>query len=601
MTIQPESSGSSVKNDLRETVESRDTPSIDGSATEDTPLLRSESDSHVASSASSATSGPSQDEVLSDLDTPNQKVSRGRAVAIILSVYLLIFLQASNMSGITMAQSIIAEDLDAYENAMWFTTAFLVAMSSTTPLTGKLASIFAPRSMALVVATLFAIGCLVTSQAHSFPVFILGRVITGMGGGGSTALAIVLILELTTKRQRGLYVGLMNAGFTTGVSLGAVFFGGLISATGWRALFWIQVPPSLLAGLGIYFSIPGSFSPNQSSKEGSLVTKLKRIDYLGALFLTATVVFFLFGLSNNIQAIPLVISLAALIIFVLIEYYVAVDPIVPITVIQNRGALLTCVAQLGFMAARWTVLFYAPITALAVRGFPPAASGSILIPTNLGFGLGGLLIGWLHIRHTGSFWLSSLVSFILFAASLFVLSLLSTPDIPIALYVAIVFLNGLFTGAALNYTLAHLLHLTLPETHYVATSLLGTFRGFAGSFGSAIGGGIFARTLREALENGFRAIDGSDDLEPGRSDLIRKLIGSPALVYNGGLDDKERQVAVQGYVDGLRVLFQAAVVLSIIVSVVQAATGRKGPVDKVEDQETRSRSRRHDELGSDQQ
>lgn len=173
------------------------------------------------------------------------------------------------------------------------------------------------------------------------------------------------------------------------------------------------------------------------------------------------------------------------------------------------------------------------------------------------------------------------------------LSLASTPDVPIALYIVIVFFNGLFTGAALNYTLAHVLHLTLPDTHYVATSLLGTFRGFAGSFGSAIGGGIFARTLRESLENGFKAIDGPDG--PGRSELIRKLIGSPALVYNGGLAGEERQVAVQGYVDALRVLFQAAVVLSIFVTFVQAATGWKGPSDKVKDQETNGSDVRSDE------
>lgn len=55
------------------------------------------------------------------------------------------------------------------------------------------------------------------------------------------------------------------------------------------------------------------------------------------LMQTATVVLFLYGLSGTIQAVPLIISLATLIIFVLIEYYVAVDPIIPITVIQNRG------------------------------------------------------------------------------------------------------------------------------------------------------------------------------------------------------------------------------------------------------------------------
>ncbi|KAI1778388.1 MFS general substrate transporter [Hypoxylon cercidicola] len=577
MTFQTESSGGSAsKNFPGEHVGSKDASLADDSTTEETPLLRSESSSPVSSSASSATSDLSQDAASPDLDTPNQSVSRGRGLAIILSMYLLLFLQASNMSGMTMAQSIIAEELDAYEDAMWFTTAFLVAMSSTTPLAGKLASIFPPRALTLFGATCFASGCLITSQAHSFSVFILGRVITGMGGGCATVLALVLILELTSKRKRGLFIGLLNAGFTTGVSLGAVVVGGLISVTGWRALFWIQVPPSLLAGLGIYFSIPSSFSSSQGSKEGTLATKLKRIDYPGALFLCATVVLFLFGLSGTIQIVPLVVSLATLIIFVLIEYYVAADPIIPIAVMQNRGALLSCVGQLGFMAARWTVLFYAPITALAVRGFTPATSGSILIPTNLGFGSGGLLVGWLHVRRTGSFWSSGVVSFALFAASLFVLSLASTPDVPIALYVLVVFLNGLFTGAALNYTLAHLLHLTPPDTHYVATSLLGTFRGFAGSFGSAIGGGIFARTLRESLEAGF---DGD------RGELVRKLIGSPALVYGGGLDPADHRVAVQGYVDALRVLFQAAVVLSVVVLVVQAATGWRGPDDKVKDQE----------------
>ncbi|OTA91000.1 hypothetical protein M434DRAFT_397562 [Hypoxylon sp. CO27-5] len=583
---QPESSRSSpLKNGLGESINSKDAPSVDDTATEETPLLRSESGSDITGSISSATSGIPEDGAAEDLDTPNQTVGRGRGIAIALSVYLLIFLQASNMSGITMAQSTIAADLDSYENAMWFTTAFLVAMSSSTPLFGKLASIFLPRSMVLVAATLFASGCLITSQARSFPVFILGRVVTGLGGGGSTALAIVLILELTTKRKRGLFIGLMNAGFTTGVSLGAVVFGGLISVTGWRALFWSQVPLSLIAGLGIYLSIPSSFTPGQGFKEGSLATKLKRIDYPGAFFLSATVVLFLFGLSGTIQVIPLVVSLVTLVIFVLIEYFVAADPIIPITVIQNRGALLSCISQLGFMAARWTVLFYAPITALAVRGFTPATSGSILIPTNIGFGSGGLLVGWLHVRRTGSFWLSCIVSFALFAASLFWLSLTSTPDVPIALYIGIVFLNGLFTGAALNYTLAHLLHLTLPETHYVATSLLGTFRGFAGSFGSAIGGGIFARTLRESLERGFKEIDGLGGSGQGRDELIRKLIGSPALVYNGGLGAEEQQVAVQGYVDAIRVLFQAAVVLSIFVLVIQAASGWRGPLDKAKDQE----------------
>ena len=154
---------------------------------------------------------------------------------------------------------------------------------------------------------------------------------------------------------------------------------------------------------------------------------------------------------------------------------------------------------------------------------------------------------------------------------------------------AIVFINGLFTGGALNYTLAHLLHLTLPETHYIATSLLGTFRGFAGSFGSAIGGGIFARALRSSLEKGFDDVLPPDDGNTGgghkREELVRKLIGSPLLVYHGDLSEAEQIVAVRGYTDALRVLFQSAVVLTAFVIILQAAAGWKGPKDKEVDRE----------------
>ncbi|KAH9900251.1 MFS general substrate transporter [Xylariomycetidae sp. FL2044] len=574
------------------------------SASEDTPLLqqeesssrRDDDDDDAASMVRSEEEEANGHRGGEDLDTPNQKVTRARGVSIALSLYLLIFLQATNMSGITMAQSTIAEDLDAYENAMWFTTSFLVAASSTAALTGKFATIFAPRTMLLVSSILFGLGCLVTSQAPTLAVFILGRVIAGLGGGGTLILSFILILELTSKRSRGMYIGLLNAGFTSGVSLGAVFFGGLIATTGWRVLFWIQTPVAVLAGLGLFFSVPATLSSSAVQPKGTLKDKLRRIDYLGAVVLTGTIVLFLISLAGKFQWIPLLASLGALVVFLLVETFIAVDPIVPLSVLKSRGALMTCLAQLGFMAARWTVLFYTPITALAVRGFHPATSGSILIPTNLGFGFGGLIVGILHVKRTGSFWSSSIVSFVLFAASLFVLSLCSTPDIPMPWYVIIVFLNGIFTGAALNYTMVHMLFLVAPENHYVASSMLSTFRGFAGSFGSAIGGGIFARTLRGSLERGLKAIDGDggDQLGGNREELIRRLIGSPALVYNGGLSDDERRVAVDGYVDALRTLFQAAVVLTVVVTAVQAATGWRGPSDKVKAPEEAENGERED-------
>lgn len=57
------------------------------------------------------------------------------------------------------------------------------------------------------------------------------------------------------------------------------------------------------------------------------------------------------------------------------------------------------------MVARWAVLFFTPVYAIAVRDWAPASAGLILVPTNLGFGSGGLIVGWVHIRKTGSYYL----------------------------------------------------------------------------------------------------------------------------------------------------------------------------------------------------
>lgn len=115
------------------------------------------------------------------------------------------------MSGMTMTQSIIAADLDAYENAMWFTSSYLIVMASLSPLIGRLSMIFSPGYLVLVSALFFAAGAVVTSQAQTFGVFIFGRVLTGVGGGGVITLSMILILQLTSKKRRGVFIGLTNA------------------------------------------------------------------------------------------------------------------------------------------------------------------------------------------------------------------------------------------------------------------------------------------------------------------------------------------------------------------------------------------------------
>ncbi|KAI8174588.1 Efflux pump dotC [Colletotrichum sp. SAR 10_75] len=564
-------------------------------ATETTTLLNSETSSRTLRNGSPAgSSGRGRDsDGEEDQDAPKQSIGAARAVVLMVSVWMLIFLQASNTSGMTMTQSVIAEELKAYEGAMWFTSSYLISMASLAPLFGRLATIFPPRYLVMPLGGCFAVGGVITATAHSFWVLIFGRIVTGMGGAGIMTLSVILVLELVDKKRRGIFVGLVNAGFTIGLSFGAVVYGALLPVIGWRALFGAQTPIGILAGLGAFLTIPKTLSSEQETKaQGrSMTQKLARIDYAGAFALVLTISLFLYGLSGDIQYLPILLSLSGLALFVLIEFKVATDPIIPIAILSSRGVLFSCVAQLFFMSIRWTLLYYTPIFVLAVRGYAPAIAGSILIPTNIGFGSGGLIVGWLHVRRNGAFWLPSVVALSCFAVTMFGLSLAATADGALWTLVAAVVLNGLATGATLNYTLAHLLHLSAPAEHFISTSLLGTFRGFGGSFGTAIGGGVFYRLLRSGLVESFMELDGKGRLSAAREELITKLIGSPALVFNGGLEPAEHAIAVERYAGAARGTWQAAAALAVVAVLIQAGTGRTSPVGQKEvDDETEARA-----------
>ncbi|KIW21132.1 hypothetical protein PV08_01712 [Exophiala spinifera] len=523
-------------------------------------------------------------------------LSRTRGALICLSVWILIFILTNNVSLITTIQSPIAIALKASTEVSWFTSAYLIAVTSITPVAGRLCAIFTPRVYLLASIVVQACGLLITSQARTLGSFLVGRAITGIGSAAVTPVAFILVTELTSPRRRGLFFGCINTGYTSGVACGAIIAGALEPLVGWRAVFWLQIPFALCAALVAFWSIPAtphspptSTSPGQESsntsrpqseyeKDDSLGKKLSQIDYFGVITIIAAVVLLLYSLSSpSIQITPIVLSLASLVLFVLVEANWAKQPIVPVSVLKSRGNILTGVATIGVMTARWGVLFFTPTYVLTLRGWSQASAGLTLIPTNLGFGSGGLLAGWLHIRRTGSFYMSVLVSFVLFALSMFAVSWISTPSSNIYLYIVVLFFNGFLVGTLLNYSLAHVLHLTVPATHIIVIPLNAMFRSLSGSFGSSISGGLFLRTLVTTLRDEFarRGVTGKEG-------LIKQLAGTPILVQR--LTGVEREVALVGYETGLKTVYLAGGCLAVVMLVVQACVGWTAPdIDKEDD------------------
>lgn len=264
------------------------------------------------------------------------------------------------------------------------------------------------------------------------------------------------------------------------------------------------------------------------------------------------------------------LSAIFLVAFLTIEGKYAGTPIIPLKVIRSRGTLMTCIATLGMMMSRYLIILYAPVYFMTSRFWSPVHAGLSLIAVNGGFAVGGLTVGWIHIRRSGSFYVATLVTDVLFTIIFFITSSISTLTIPVPVYLGFLFLNGCTTGASLNYALVHMLHLTPPSSHFIATSVLAMFRGFGGSFGSAIGGGVFSRVLKSALERGF-----NEHGLVGKEDLITKLLGSPRLVAS--LSGVEKDVAMTGYTAAVKGLFFAGALLGLMATVFQAMTGWKEP------------------------
>lgn len=177
-----------------------------------------------------------------------------------------------------------------------------------------------------------------------------------------------------------------------------------------------------MTGLLLFLAIPPRDSADPS--KSSLLQSLARVDYLGILTFvciillmtrsqvtynalqTGSLVLLLFSLSStDIPITPLILGALLFVSFLFVESKYSSEPIIPVTVLKTRSVLLTCFAGSGVMVARWAVLFYTPVYAIAVRGWSPASAGLILVPTNAGFGLGGLLVGWIHIRKAGSYYM----------------------------------------------------------------------------------------------------------------------------------------------------------------------------------------------------
>lgn len=209
----------------------------------------------------------------------------------IISVFFCLFLFALDQTIVATLITDVGNKFNAFDRVGWLTSGFLISMAAFVAVWGKLSLIFGRKLTMIVSIVLFEAGSLMCALANSMNVLIGGRVLAGVGGGGIQTMSFIIITEILPIQRRPLGMALLGCTFAVASVLGPLIGGAFTSHVSWRWCFYINLPVGGVAGVifGFFFNPPKT--------KGNWREKIKMIDYLGVVLMTAAFVVLLLALT----------------------------------------------------------------------------------------------------------------------------------------------------------------------------------------------------------------------------------------------------------------------------------------------------------------
>lgn len=179
----------------------------------------------------------------------------------------------------------------------WAMSSALVGCVAGAAVAGKLADTYGRRPLLIVAAVLFSLSALGTGASETFTVFIIWRIIGGIGIGIASTISPLYIAEIAPQETRGLFVSINQLTVVIGI-LAAQITNMLITEvipagythaeilaswngqTGWRWMFWAGFFPAVLFFI-LMFLIPES--PRYLAKKGNYDTAENTLTKIGGL------------------------------------------------------------------------------------------------------------------------------------------------------------------------------------------------------------------------------------------------------------------------------------------------------------------------------
>jgi EmrB/QacA subfamily drug resistance transporter len=301
----------------------------------------------------------------------------GRILAIYSGLMAALLLAALDQTIVATALPSIVSDLGGLGLYSWAFTAYVLAMTVTVPLYGKLGDVYGSKPLFVFAIGIFVLGSVLCGLAWGMPELIAFRAVQGVGAGGLFALTHATISRIVPPRSRGRWQGLIGVTFAIGSIAGPALGGVIVDNTSWRWIFLVNVPVGALALTVIALTMPRRAPRLHHS-----------VDYRGAALLAGGVGALMLALGwggrvydwTSPQVLgTLALSVALLAAFGLLERRVR-EPILPFELL-HRPTVAAGIVSTGLAGmAMFGVIAFVPLFVQGVIGSSATSSGVVLTP-----------------------------------------------------------------------------------------------------------------------------------------------------------------------------------------------------------------------------
>src|SRR5438105_1374346 len=127
-----------------------------------------------------------------------------RQILVAFSGLLLAMLLASlDQTIVATALPTVVGDLGGLNHLAWVVTAYLLAATASTPLWGKIGDLYGRKPIFLATIVIFLAGSALGGLAQNMGELIAFRAFQGLGAGGMMALAMAIVADIVSPRERG--------------------------------------------------------------------------------------------------------------------------------------------------------------------------------------------------------------------------------------------------------------------------------------------------------------------------------------------------------------------------------------------------------------